>query len=176
MSFKGYKHSEKTKRKISLATQGKKSTWYGKHHTRETKNKIGLARRGEKHPMWGKHHTRAIKLKISIANKGKFMGKDHHRWKGGISVNHGYKSIYKPDHPYRNHDNYVLEHRLVMEKHLGRYLKPDEIIHHIDGNKLNNNIKNLILINNSEHAKTYKNLVIENQLLRNIIIKLKFKK
>ncbi len=37
----------------------------------------------------------------------------------------------------------VLEHRWVMEQHLGRKLLPNEEIHHIDGNKRNNDIANL---------------------------------
>lgn len=39
-----------------------------------------------------------------------------------------------------------------MENHLGRYLLPNEIVHHIDENKLNNNIENLKLFNSmAEH-------------------------
>lgn len=49
----------------------------------------------------------------------------------------------------KNHPNakkgYVLEHRLVVEKHIGRYLTNKEVIHHIDENKTNNNIENLML-------------------------------
>jgi hypothetical protein len=41
-----------------------------------------------------------------------------------------------------------------MEKHLGRYLKPEEVVHHIDGNTHNDEISNLkVFKNNSEHAK-----------------------
>lgn len=50
---------------------------------------------------------------------------------------------------------YKLEHRLIMEKHIGRPLMPHEAVHHIDENKLNNNIKNLLLITKSEHAKIH---------------------
>jgi hypothetical protein len=40
---------------------------------------------------------------------------------------------------------WILEHRLVMEKKFGRPLYSDENIHHIDGNKLNNAPENLEL-------------------------------
>jgi hypothetical protein len=48
----------------------------------------------------------------------------------------------------------ILEHRLKMEKHLGRYLDPIEVVDHIDECVLHNDIKNLRLFSkNSEHLK-----------------------
>lgn len=57
----------------------------------------------------------------------------------------GYKYIYAPTHPNATKAGYVCEHRLVMEKKLGRYLTKKEVVHHRDENKLNNREDNLRL-------------------------------
>ncbi len=57
----------------------------------------------------------------------------------------GYRYIHKPDHPYCTKQGYVAEHRIIMEKHIGRILEPKEIIHHINHQKNYNPIENLIL-------------------------------
>jgi len=49
----------------------------------------------------------------------------------------------------------VKKHKIVMEKKLNRKIGKEESIHHIDFNKNNNNIKNLILMTNSEHRKLH---------------------
>ncbi len=46
-------------------------------------------------------------------------------------------------------------YRRKMEKVLGRKLRSNEIIHHIDGNWKNNNINNLMVVTRSEHAKIH---------------------
>ena len=49
----------------------------------------------------------------------------------------------------------IYEHRYVMEKHLNRKLNPKEIIHHINGNGLDNRIENLIVESQSKHASDH---------------------
>ena len=49
----------------------------------------------------------------------------------------------------------TFEHRVVVEEHIGRKLEPDECIHHINFNKLNNNIDNLWICNRKTHNKAH---------------------
>ena len=64
----------------------------------------------------------------------------------------GYIKVFKPEHPFSDNKGYMLEHRLVMEIKLGRYLKQDEIVHHKDGDRENNDISNLKLLSRFSHA------------------------
>ena len=79
-------------------------------------------------------------------------GKKHPSWKGGRNViRNGYIEIYMPNHPAARGGKYVREHRLVMEKHLGRYLLPSEQVHHKNGIKDDNRLENLELMTKDLH-------------------------
>lgn len=50
---------------------------------------------------------------------------------------------------------YKRRHRHLMELHLGRPLAPDEDVHHVDGNKQNNDLSNLEVVNHAEHSRVH---------------------
>lgn len=92
-------------------------------------------------------------------NEGHSIKSTGHRpynWKGGKLVHKSYVYLLTKEHPNRNRDGYVTEHRLIMEKKLGRFLERTEIIHHINGISDDNRIENLELVNSqSEHMKIH---------------------
>lgn len=85
-------------------------------------------------------------------------GPEHHNWTGG-TYRHSAGYVYElaPDHPSAARaKGYVLQHRLVMERHLGRHLDDNEIVHHINGAKDDNRIENLEITSLSRHVSGHK--------------------
>lgn len=84
-------------------------------------------------------------------------GKNNPRWNGGKRMRKdGYLEI--KHESSRKKDGYIREHRLVMEQHLGRKLVKGEIVHHINGDKLDNRIDNLEITNRTDHKKMHKDI------------------
>jgi len=124
--------------------------------------------RGDKNPMFGRKHSKKSKELMSKKAIGRIfsastrkklsdkkIGRNNNRWLGGKQImSNDYVAIYSPNHPNKSVRNSVFEHRLVMEKHIGRYLKKAEVVHHIDRNRSNNKLSNLMLFpNSSAHIK-----------------------
>lgn len=86
-----------------------------------------------------------------IYQKQYLSGANNSHWKGGKQQSgHGYIRIWLGRHAI---PRYIYEHRFVMEKFLKRKLKSNETVHHIDGNSVNNKIKNLkVFASNGQHT------------------------
>ena len=71
----------------------------------------------------------------------------------------GYVLVYKPDHPRAirsgGEKGFVYEHVLVAEKKLGRYIRDDEEVHHLDLNRANNLPRNLIVLSAAAHIQLH---------------------
>ena len=80
-------------------------------------------------------------------------GKNHGQWNGGFKYFKTDSTIYR--WIKISLGKYKAEHRIVMEKFLGRLLKKTEAVHHIDGNGLNNDISNLELLSWADHKKKH---------------------
>ena len=87
---------------------------------------------------------------------------EHHNWKGGTFISHGYVWEYASEHP-RNQKGYVQQHRLVMERHLGRQLSHQEDVHHINGDKADNRVENLVILTRSKHMSQHKTTTKRNR-------------
>jgi len=64
---------------------------------------------------------------------------------------HGYVWLSLPANLNGGQKGEVLEHRYVMEQHLGRKLLPEETVHHVNGDRQHNKIENLELFS-SRHG------------------------
>lgn len=90
----------------------------------------------------------------------------HGSWRGGRYIDKsGYVNVLVSP-PGGGAGYYRKEHQLVMESHLGRSMRPHEVIHHIDNNKQNNSIDNLFLTDEAGHGLAHVSLVLAFMLLR----------
>lgn len=64
----------------------------------------------------------------------------------------GYYYVYLPEHELANKSGKVYMHRYIMAKNLGRMLKSEEHVHHINEDKADNRLSNLEILSSSEHG------------------------
>ena len=97
-----------------------------------------------------KKYTPKQKRAIVLKNFRQLQSEDSPNWKGGREITKaGYIRL------WISRDERVLEHRKIMEDHLGRKLAKSEVIHHINGNNADNRLANLKLTTFSEDTRQH---------------------
>lgn len=180
--FYGKKHSEETKQKIGQANKGKKRTeeqkkkqsermkgknnpFYGKKHTEEIKEKISIKNKdrllGKNNPFYNKKHIKETKQIIAKKAKERLKNVQNHpfygkygelsgNWQGGKSFE-PYSPEFNKDLKGQilERDNYICQNPDCLHKSNKLH------VHHIDYDKKNSGLDNLITLCASCHAKTY---------------------
>lgn len=111
-------------------------------------------------------------------------GKLNASWKSDKKItNYGYKKERVWDHPYHDCDGFVFEHRLLAEKYLAsedqlieingkKYLDKNYVVHHLDENKLNNDLSNLLIMTKRAHMSFHGKLRNKNLTFPVIVTKM----
>lgn len=112
-----------------------------------TKEKISQANKGNTYRK-GHKASEVTKRRLSEAKSQRGIGHKKKRCDG-------YIAIYFPDHPKSTSDGFIMEHVLMMECFIGRWIKDDEVVHHKNKIRDDNRIENLQLLTKSEHARLH---------------------
>jgi hypothetical protein len=107
-----------------------------------------------------RHWARNKRLGSPTAGRDGTYGYRRRPSGSGTVTKDGYVSLLRPDHPNAGKNGRILEHRLVMAKHLGRPLKQGETVHHRNGIRHDNDISNLELrVSKHPHSQAVMDLV-----------------
>lgn len=159
-----YAEKEMTMREIAVALDVSTGTVYNylKKYgiqsrptmTEKTKAKISDRNKGRPSARKGCTLSEETKRKMSEGHKGKTKKQSKY---GGHTKKgtDGYVKVYKPEHPNATKDGYVMEHILVMEEKIGRYITREEAVHHINHIRDDNRIENLKLMTFKDHASLH---------------------
>lgn len=135
-----------------MFVHGHNKPWLGKPvvHSLMTKQKMSRSRTG-------KIVSKETRARMSRAQIGKIMSRES-RMKmslarsmplGSTFYNNGYVII-------KTQEGWKQEHRVIMEGKLGRRLDGGEVVHHRNGNKTDNRVKNLRLMTDIEHTRLHR--------------------
>lgn len=88
----------------------------------------------------------------------RFTGSNHPKYKEKLLDKDGYILIHIGN-------KVVREHRFVVESHIGRRLEDGEIVHHKNGNRTDNRIKNLEIMTQADHVRHHRTINIEKRII-----------
>lgn len=110
---------------------------------------------------------RSISMKGAGNHQYGLKGNKNSTWKSDTKISrYGYRLVRVLDHPFRAKDDFVFEHRLVAEANLltpentvvvdGKpYLSKDYVVHHKNGNRLDNRVENLEILKRGDHSSMH---------------------
>jgi predicted DNA-binding protein (UPF0251 family) len=107
--------------------------------------------------VWRFMKNHGIKSRLPANKRLPKFREENPSWKGGKHIHSGYVRLRTPtDSISKGESNgYIREHDYIMEKHIGRALTKDEVVHHINGIKTDNRLENLQLMTRAEHMKLH---------------------
>lgn len=104
---------------------------------------------------WRRRHTKS-KFGDNIPLGMVVIGPTHFNWKGGVHTTSDNRTMVRVfeelSFPYRAH------YRILIENLLGRKLKSEECVHHVNGDITDNKLENLQVMTRSEHMKEHARL------------------
>lgn len=142
-------HENRGRKFTDAHRENLKAKSIGREITKETRQKMS-----DHHKLTG---HRPSPEALAKAHRNPPRGEKNGHWRGGVCMLNGYRCVQVPEHPLASSRGYVLEHRLVAERKLGRLLHASEVVHHIDGNRCNNDPANLeVFRSKADHSRFHK--------------------